>query len=521
MRRFLALLLAGLGVLASVHLVHPALADLAPLEITEEDASPSTFPYQVKFTNGTVTDNGDGTTSVSSGGSSTSPGSPQGSNQFNRNGSFAGSARWVFNEEADTVMVSGVHLVAGASHAATLNTGQGDNELYDMNQNVQTTDSPTFVDLTLAGAGSDLTIQATGADAIGFHSEAGVPLRIINETDSQDLIRVLAANTIETVTRLITTGGATLNGAVNAGAATSVTLPRPLTIGTASYVFPPVNSSGNLENDGAGNLSWVAGAGSGDITSVGNVASGAAFDGTQGTVLTFNNAGGDATLDYDGTDLQSSVLLRSPGAAFTGDVDVDASNPNITLQHTGGTEQGWHAEAGDISYIREAGGPIWIIKKADDSIGIGEVGAPATKFTVSTDGTGNQEVQLPSNSIGQAEINWADCELTRSIYVENLAAADDNFSMGSWDRPVTIKGIWVNFKGTGTTPAEISLEDGSGNAMTHGVPQALAEGTIPNRYEITAGGGLSAREVLRFDVDNAVSPETDEYTITVAYTYDN
>ena len=45
-----------------------ASADLAPLEITEEDASPSTFPYKVKFSNGSVTDNGDGTISVSAGG---------------------------------------------------------------------------------------------------------------------------------------------------------------------------------------------------------------------------------------------------------------------------------------------------------------------------------------------------------------------------------------------------------------------------------------------------------------------
>ena len=40
-------------------------------EITEEDASPSVFPYQIKFANGTVTDNSDGTASVSSSGAST------------------------------------------------------------------------------------------------------------------------------------------------------------------------------------------------------------------------------------------------------------------------------------------------------------------------------------------------------------------------------------------------------------------------------------------------------------------
>jgi len=37
------------------------------LNIVEEDGSPSTFPYKLKVTNGTLTDNGDGTTSLSAG----------------------------------------------------------------------------------------------------------------------------------------------------------------------------------------------------------------------------------------------------------------------------------------------------------------------------------------------------------------------------------------------------------------------------------------------------------------------
>lgn len=35
------------------------------MEITEEDSSPSTFPYKLKFPNTSLTDNGDGTTSIS------------------------------------------------------------------------------------------------------------------------------------------------------------------------------------------------------------------------------------------------------------------------------------------------------------------------------------------------------------------------------------------------------------------------------------------------------------------------
>lgn len=66
-----------------------------------------------------------------------------------------------------------------------------------------------------------------------------------------------------------------------------------------------------------------AAAGSGDITSVGDCADGACFDGTQGTTLTFNNAGGDATIDYDGTDFSfSKPISANVTGALTGNADT-------------------------------------------------------------------------------------------------------------------------------------------------------------------------------------------------------
>ena len=61
----------------------------------------------------------------------------------------------------------------------------------------------------------------------------------------------------------------------------------------------------------------TAGAGVGDIISVGDVTTGAAFDGTQGTTLTFFNIGGNATFDYDGTDFSSSKLITALGFQAT------------------------------------------------------------------------------------------------------------------------------------------------------------------------------------------------------------
>ena len=91
------------------------------------------------------------------------------------------------------------------------------------------------------------------------------------------------------------------------------------------YTLPnAVGAAGNVLTDAAGNgiLSWVEG-GAGDITSVGNVASGAAFDGTQGTILTFYDVGGNMTLTYNGTTLTASkYITANVTGALTGNADT-------------------------------------------------------------------------------------------------------------------------------------------------------------------------------------------------------
>jgi len=93
------------------------------------------------------------------------------------------------------------------------------------------------------------------------------------------------------------------------------------------YTLPnAVGAAGNVLTDAAGNgiLSWVeGGAGAGDITSVGDVATGAAFDGTQGTILTFYDVGGNMTLTYNGTTLTASkYITANVTGALTGNADT-------------------------------------------------------------------------------------------------------------------------------------------------------------------------------------------------------
>ena len=99
------------------------------------------------------------------------------------------------------------------------------------------------------------------------------------------------------------------------------------------YTLPPAfGAAGTVFTDAAGNgvLSWTA-AGSGDITSVGDVATGAAFDGTQGTTLTFYNVGGNATLAYNGTTFTPSVFITgNVTGALTGNASTATTAANLS-----------------------------------------------------------------------------------------------------------------------------------------------------------------------------------------------
>lgn len=77
-----------------------------PLTIQEEDGSPTGQPYAIKFSNGTVTDNGDGTFSVTNTGGSGSPGGSTTQVQFNDAGSFAGDVSLSWEKNGNTLGIS-------------------------------------------------------------------------------------------------------------------------------------------------------------------------------------------------------------------------------------------------------------------------------------------------------------------------------------------------------------------------------------------------------------------------------
>lgn len=88
------------------------------LNIEEEDGSPSTYPYKLKVSNGSLTDNADGTSSLAFS-------SVAGSNtqvQFNDGGAFGADAGMVYNKTTDSLSLNGDITISGDNITAGTNT---------------------------------------------------------------------------------------------------------------------------------------------------------------------------------------------------------------------------------------------------------------------------------------------------------------------------------------------------------------------------------------------------------------
>lgn len=97
-------LLFGL-VFFCVLLAHSENGITSRLNIEEVDGSPSVWPYKLKVSTGTLTDNGDGTATLVTGGGSGGSGTPAGVNgniQYNNGGSFGGASFFNINTSSSS-----------------------------------------------------------------------------------------------------------------------------------------------------------------------------------------------------------------------------------------------------------------------------------------------------------------------------------------------------------------------------------------------------------------------------------
>ena len=261
---------------------------------------------------------------------------------------------------------------------------------------------------------------------------------------------------------------------------------------------------------------------------------------------------GETALEFvdDTSDFLTQYLLKA-GGTMTGDVDfggfditnisdisvsntttfstvtydwpnADGSSGNVLTTDGLGNLSWTAAGAGDVTDVYNCTGGDCNMLTMDASEYLDATAgvlvlpvdvATTTKGGLNLDTTSDQ-IQYVGDSVDRALTP----EPPKCIVVENLAATDDNFFFGSHGQAVTIESVWCQYSGTGTTVAQISLEDGAGNAMTHTTPVCTAIGTPPTAQAVTANNSLTATETLAFDVDNAVAPETDTYQICVQYT---
>ena len=131
-------------------------ADLEnPLNFTEADGSPDTYPYKVSVSNGTLTDNGDGTISINTSGSGGTPGGANTQVQFNDAGSFGGVTNFTFTKATNLLQNTRLTLSGdGVGTTGVLRVISGDaiNQYVYLKESVQ---HPGQAYITLAGYGGN------------------------------------------------------------------------------------------------------------------------------------------------------------------------------------------------------------------------------------------------------------------------------------------------------------------------------------------------------------------------------
>lgn len=136
------------------------------------------------------------------------------------------------------ITASGNISASGNVIANTVNTGQGNNELYAMNQDVQTTDSVTFASITSSG-----DISASGTIFADNFQSTGGDVAGISFTDDLNLTGDLTASGTISANIISASGGVDATGFTINGIA----------VGTSTDTFWETGSSGKISYN-AGNV---------------------------------------------------------------------------------------------------------------------------------------------------------------------------------------------------------------------------------------------------------------------------
>lgn len=348
-----------------------------------------------------------------------------------------------------------------------------------------TSSAPTFE--TPAGTG-DVTSVGNCLSGACFTGLSGTSLTFLGSSSGSSILTT-SASASGTQTLPAETGTICSTGSVCAGYQAAITVTSPLTLT------------------------------GGDLRILNAVADGTTKGAAAFTTNDFLNTGlGIIGIDYsNGQKATTSIPGFLTAADWTTFNNKAASTTTITVAGTS-NEINSSAGAQDLSANR-----TWTLSLSDTvdlgghtSFELPNGTAPTVDTTgeIAIDTTAGQTVTYTGSVLVFSHIE------SKCALIENLAAADDNMSMGSHPYAVTVTRVWCECEGTCTTLAQLSFEDDAANAMTGGTPVCGLGTAVPSPSVITAGGGLTAYESFQFDVTNTPSPETDEYLVCYSFTKD-
>jgi hypothetical protein len=381
---------------------------------------------------------------------------------------------------------NGIDTVAGPTRTITFNFDAGEAEgdielvvdLQDLQGAVTDAQVPNNITIDLATLATTVTVSDAGGDTTTFPVLAG------NATGSLSMLTDPGLSYQATTNALTAT---TFIGALSGNATTATALAANGANCSAGNYPLGVDASGAVESCTADD----------DLPEVGD------FTNLVGGVGINNNSG---TLDFDATEIVGTTTWG------------------------GGASQTW----------------IWNAGATDPTFVFGSDSIVVTNAAVDLGGTTSFEVPNGTNptvdAAGELAQDTTDDQLlygatprvlsyrqVQCKVVENLAA--DDIDMPFWSPGpttsdnITLVSAWCICTGTCTTEADITFEiRETGTASTvdavGGTVDCEDEVTGDTATTLTSDNTVDGLDLIRFNVTNTPVPETDTYTICIAYTVD-
>ena len=383
--------------------------------VTELDGSPNVHVSTIKFSNGSVTDNGDGSVSVSSGGGG--GGTPGGSTtqvQYNNAGAFAG----ITGATTDGATLTLVTPTLGVATATRLGVGAAADAVNLLTFTQPAASSGTPNALVLAGGAHTALTASTEASDINFNLARTVQFAT-GAITNQRAVRVQAPTYSFVGASTITNAGTfTISGAPIAGTNATITNPYALWVqagnmkigsGTAGSPLAAIGQDG-IEMAYSNNTTGGVG-----LVSV-NTSNGASA--YVGTALNNDSANGSTYIHFAGIYLNSSTY-NDPSFGTIGNI----ASQYLVYGTDGPTTIGTSLNGSYINFFI-GGAPTPALAN--------EVGRWTTAgLTVGLAGTLSGLIKLPGLTSGTVSLGAQDVAGTYTLKLPNAQGAAGTYPINN------------------------------------------------------------------------------------------